>query len=128
LVSVPSPDLWRAAFLMPVAGRCALVITMTVLPYARPEGGLGSVFYRKRSLPRGIWAVVVLCLTGWLVAGMCGLTAAAGSLVVTVAFAAYTSRKIGGATGDTLGASCEIAELVPVLTMAAWPMLMRGGM
>ena len=30
-------------------------------------------------------------------------------------------RKIGGATGDTFGAVCEIVEIVPALTLAVWP-------
>ncbi len=30
--------------LMPLAGRCALVIMMASLPYARPEGGLATLF------------------------------------------------------------------------------------
>ena len=35
--------------------------------------------------------------------------------------AAYFYRKIGGATGDTLGAVCELVETVPALTLAVWP-------
>jgi len=33
---------------------------------------------------------------------------------------AYSRRKIGGFTGDTLGAACEIAESAVLLTAAAW--------
>jgi cobalamin synthase len=35
-------------------------------------------------------------------------------------FSAYSYRRIGGATGDTLGASCELAEAATALTMAGW--------
>ena len=30
---------------------------------------------------------------------------------------AYAQRKIGGWTGDTLGATCEVVEIVPALVM-----------
>ena len=42
----------------------------------------------------------------------------AACLVATLALSAYVYRKIGGATGDTLGAVCEIVEIVPALTLA----------
>ena len=51
---------------------------------------------------------------------MAGLIAACASLAAVLIFAVYTYRRIGGATGDTLGAACEIAELVPAVAMAAW--------
>jgi len=34
----------RAALLIPVSGRCAIVVMMALLPYVRPEGGLGTRF------------------------------------------------------------------------------------
>ncbi len=37
---------------------------------------------------------------------------------MTAAFSAYAYRKIGGATGDTFGAVCEIVEAVPALVLA----------
>ena len=120
LASVPVERVWRTVFLMPIAGRCALVITIGLLPYARPEGGLATIFYKRRSVLSIAWAVVVLFIAGGVVAGNEGLVAAAASVLVTLVFAAYTHRKIGGATGDTLGAACEIVEVVPVLVMSGW--------
>jgi adenosylcobinamide-GDP ribazoletransferase len=34
-------------------------------------------------------------------------------------FSAYCFRKIGGYTGDTLGAGCEITEIVPAIAALA---------
>jgi adenosylcobinamide-GDP ribazoletransferase len=120
LASLPAAGLWRAALLMPVAGRAALVVTMALLPYARPEGGLAASFYRKRSMLTALAAEVVLFATAWLVLDFAGVIAAFASLAAVLIFAVYTYRRIGGATGDTLGAACEIAELVPAMAMAAW--------
>ncbi|MBM3334269.1 adenosylcobinamide-GDP ribazoletransferase [Candidatus Sumerlaeota bacterium] len=120
LASVPPEAMWRAAFLMPVAGRTALVVTMAVLPYARPEGGLGTPFYRKRPRGSALWAMVVLVVASWLMSQQWGLAAAGAAMVVVLVFAAYTYRKIGGATGDTLGAACEIAEVIPALAACVY--------
>ena len=120
VASLPAAELWRTALLMPVAGRAALVVTIALLPYARPEGGLAAPFYRRRSMLAAVWAEVILLLTAWLVLDMAGLVAACASLAAVLIFSVYTWRRIGGATGDTLGAACEIAELVPAVAMAAW--------
>ena len=108
--------------LMPLAGRCSLLVSMSVLSYVREEGGLGTVFGKDPgSLARGtILGIVLLFLVGGLISGFLGLVAAAGSLAVALVFCAYCHRKIGGYTGDTLGAGCEIVELVPPLIAAAW--------
>ncbi|MBM4033195.1 MAG: adenosylcobinamide-GDP ribazoletransferase [Planctomycetes bacterium] len=120
LASLPGATMWRVTLLMPLAGRCGLVVTMWALPYARPEGGLGTVFYKKRPRLAALWAVVVLLAAGVCALRMPGLVAAGASLAVVLLFAAYTRRKIAGATGDALGAACEIAEAVPPLAIAAW--------
>jgi adenosylcobinamide-GDP ribazoletransferase len=112
---------WRAVLLMPVAGRCALVVSMAALPYARATGGLGALFYRGRSRLDAVWAVLFSGLAGSAVAGLAGLVAFGLSVVLTLLFAVYSYRKIGGATGDTLGAACELAEIVPALALCAWP-------
>jgi adenosylcobinamide-GDP ribazoletransferase len=44
--SLSEMRLWRTLFLMPLAGRCMMVVQMALLPYARPSG-LGTVFYRR---------------------------------------------------------------------------------
>jgi cobalamin synthase len=38
------------------------------------------------------------------------------------AFAAWCRRKIGGTTGDTTGASCEIAETVVLVVLSMRPL------
>ena len=100
----------RAAFLMPVAGRCAIVIFMALLPYARSEGGLATLFYSRRSRVAGICAFVVFGLTAMLTAGMMGVLLLLIFAAVILAFALMCKRKINGATGDTLGAVCELSE------------------
>jgi adenosylcobinamide-GDP ribazoletransferase len=113
--------LWIAALLMPLAGRAAMVLALAVLPCARPEG-LASIFYRRRRWPAAAWAASLLGTAAIAVLPWPGLAAWLASMVVTLLAAAYCYRKIGGATGDTFGAVCEIVETVPALTLAVWPL------
>lgn len=122
LASAPECSIWRVAFLMPVAGRCMLVLGMALGPYARPQGGLASAFGRPHWTATAT-ALLVLAGGGWLLLGWAGVTSGILALVTTALLALWSQRKIGGFTGDTLGAACEIAEVAPVLAAAClrWP-------
>ena len=110
LASLERADVVKAAFLMPVAGRCGLTLGINGLPSARGESGLGKLFCQARSWPQAVWATVVLAAAGWFAAGYSGGAAVAAALAVIVVISLHCYRKIGGATGDTLGATCELAE------------------
>ena len=113
---------WKVALLMPVAGRCAMVVTMAVFRYARPEGGLATSFavcgFRRGVLLAG--AVVGVVGAGWLPMGLMGLVAGAASIGAGLLVGLYCHRRIGGYSGDTLGATNEIVECVPALVGALW--------
>ncbi|MHB0911853.1 MAG: adenosylcobinamide-GDP ribazoletransferase [Armatimonadota bacterium] len=112
LASATGPSRLYAVLLAPVAGRCALVITMAALPYAR-EQGLCSAF--SASKWAALWAVAFLLGAGYLT-GL--LWAAVASIAATLLVAGYSHLKIRGMTGDTLGATCELVEIVPLLVAA----------
>ena len=109
--------LWRGVLLMVLSGRCMMVLPISLFPYARKEGGLGKLFYEMRTVFNAVLAAVAVLAVGWFIAGVPGISAAAAAMVVTVAFSMYCKWKIGGVTGDTIGATCEIAEVVTVLVM-----------
>jgi adenosylcobinamide-GDP ribazoletransferase len=122
VASLPPHWFVRGAFLMPLAGRCSLLLAMIWLPYARPGGGLATVFGSARPW-HALWAVVLLGGSSWFVATWRGLAAAALVIIVTALLSRWSWRKIGGYTGDTLGATCEIIEAIPALVLASqlWP-------
>lgn len=112
--------LWRGVLLMVLCGRCMMVLPISLFPYARKEGGLGKLFYETRSIFNPLWAVAVLFVGGWFVAGTAGVAAGIAAILVTIAFGFYCKWKIGGVTGDTIGATCEITEVVTILVMCGW--------
>lgn len=115
-------DHWEIALLMPLAGRCAMVVSMAIFRYARSDGGLATVF-AVRGVGRWLlpaWSCVVLFAAGWLLADVRGVVAAGASVAAGLLVGLYCRRRIGGYTGDTLGATNELVECVPALVGALW--------
>lgn len=118
IASLPASARFWTLLLIPVAGRSALIVVMATLSYARPEG-LVAIFRlaRPRLLLSGTF--LFLAVVGWGAAGKTGLAAGVFSFLFTLLFTIYLRRKIGGFTGDTLGAACELTELIPPLAALA---------
>lgn len=119
LSSLSGETRFYALLLMPAAGRCALVFLLQALPYAREEGGLASVFKNGNNRFCLVWSAIFLFALSFASSGSAGLVAASAVCAATVVFGFVCVRKIGGFTGDTLGASVEIAELVTVCALLA---------
>jgi len=119
LSSMDPHKLGLAVFFMPLAGRSAILFTMARLPYARAEGGLGSLFYSDSSKTSALFAFLVLVVLLAVLApsqfGIVLLTI----LVVNVFFGRMCNTRLGGATGDTLGAVCELTEAVTAIAFTA---------
>jgi adenosylcobinamide-GDP ribazoletransferase len=105
--------------LMPLAGRCSFVVMMTALPYVRREGGLATAFGVGKSWLNVLWTSAFLLAAGWLTGHWMGLAASFSALLMAALFSVYCFRKIGGYTGDTLGAGCEITEIIPAIAALA---------
>lgn len=107
-----------------------MAVTVTRLPYARMENGIVSAFRSARSDPgatrQAAWAwCLFVAMLGGSVALAAGWSLPAGPVAVltgTVAFGAVVwlaLRRIGGLTGDVLGAAGLFAESVGLLAAAA---------
>lgn len=99
-----------------VAGRAASVLMMYRHRYAREEG-LGNLFIGKISF-RQTW--VTLVIAGALVAAMLGMHGLRALLVTFIAIfilGQLLKRTLGGQTGDTLGASIELGEVIFLLAL-----------
>jgi len=119
VLSLSLPYRFGVIMLMPLAGRCSLVMMMTVLAYVRPEGGLATAFSEGKTWLSVLWSAVFLVVAGWIAVQWIGIVASLASILMAALFSAYCFRKIGGYTGDTLGALCEITEIIPVLAAIA---------
>jgi adenosylcobinamide-GDP ribazoletransferase len=109
LTNLPEGLTWRALLLAPVLGRAGPLLLARVCPPARPEGA-GHAFAAGIRWPTLIagglvsGVISILTLGGWgvLALGIAGLFA--------WALASHVRRRLGGFTGDTLGALIEMTE------------------
>jgi len=92
-------------------GRWAIVLLSRALPYARPADAISS-HVGVREL---ILATLTVSATGFLIRWH-ALVAAAVTLFIALALGAFARRRIGGITGDTLGATSQICETAVLLT------------
>lgn len=103
------------------ASRALMAVTLCSAPYARP-GGLAEAFRGGHpSLPSLVGAVLASPLL-WLSAGTTGIVALAGVGIGFGSVLALALRRIGGFTGDVLGASGMVAETCGLLVLVGrWP-------
>ena len=120
LIPIAAPQRMGVLIIMPMAGRTAIIIMMTALRYARTEGGLAAIFARKYSWWTPAGAIFLLLAAGGILGGWLGLAASVTAVVAAGLVTRYAYKKIGGFTGDTLGAVSEITETVLALAAAAW--------
>jgi adenosylcobinamide-GDP ribazoletransferase len=109
---------YDALLLAPVLGRTGIVTAAAISQYARAEGGLGQHFIDKTGWLQMIWTAVIALAIAVLAVGYAALALLAAEFLTAVLFAKYMESKIGGMTGDTLGATCEITEVVVLLMFA----------
>jgi adenosylcobinamide-GDP ribazoletransferase len=99
------------------ASRTAMAAAARSLPYA--GGGVAAPFLGRSPVPVGMGGAVlavVLCVAGDGVSGAAAVAAvAAGAAVVLVA----SMRRLGGFTGDVLGAAGVVGETLGLLVVAA---------
>ncbi len=119
LTSIPSVWLPLVVLFMPIVGRCAIVLTMAVLPYARSEGGLGQLFYLGKPLKSYLSPLLVLLVIGLLFTFKLTLVALLALTIAAVPFGWWCKKALGGTTGDTLGAVCELTETSVAICFAA---------
>ena len=93
------------------------------LPYARPEGGLAGPLAGSVSGARVAIGTVLTVLIAAVALHWALLPALAVALVATLAAGLFFRRRLGGITGDCLGAANQLVEVAVLLTLAApWPL------
>ncbi len=114
-----------ALIVAPTLGRWALVYGSALYPYARGKGGGTGGFTEMVGKRELFWASLTALVTAVLLLGINGLITSAATLGTVILLNKFVCYKLGGVTGDTLGATNECVELlvyalIPVLLKISW--------
>lgn len=113
---LPGRQIPAVLFFMSLNGRCTMVYHLVFCRYARPDGLARLVFERK---PFPAMILCLLCSFGLAYAvfpTVCPVMPAA-VLFFGLLWSLFTRYKIGGGTGDTLGAAEELSEILTLLIL-----------
>ncbi|EKN3828887.1 TPA: adenosylcobinamide-GDP ribazoletransferase [Yersinia enterocolitica] len=100
-----------------VAGRTVIVLLMYRQRYAREGNGLGNIYIGKVTGKQTLVTLAGGAILILLLGQSAALLALVTSMVVVALLATYLRRRLGGQTGDTLGAAAEVGELVFLLAL-----------
>ena len=119
LYHLPLDQKAAALMFMPAAGRWCQVFLATCSSYIRSEGGTGSVFVEYVGRPELVRASLALLLAGLVLFSFKGLFLLLLLLLFAMLLLHYFERRLGGVTGDILGASTEFVEVFSLLALLA---------
>jgi adenosylcobinamide-GDP ribazoletransferase len=119
LYSVPLEYKSAALVFMPAAGRWIQVVLASFCRYVRPEGGTGGAFVDHVGRRETLIATATLIVASAVFFGMKGLILLL--LLSTAAFGLirYFEARLGGVTGDVLGAATEVVEVLTLILILA---------
>jgi len=118
LTNIPDISLPYALILMAVTGRNAMVLVCYRSPYARSGGGLARPFTENLGSREMLLSSATAFAVALLFPGFKGLAAFLGVGLFSLGYRFYFIRRLGGVTGDILGAANELAELLCLLLIA----------
>ena len=97
--------------------RATMPVLMTVLPHARETGLSQSVGKVEKNT--ALLAAAIGLITAILLLGTGAIPVVFWAVIVTAAIGAIARSKIGGQTGDILGATQQIAEIAILFSILA---------
>lgn len=106
---------WEYIIAVSVMARGCGVINAGFGKYARESGMGGAVVENTTKFKSLISFIMLICGLYFLI-GINSLYLATAVLIYSIWFLRFTNKKIGGVTGDTLGAVVETAGVVALLT------------
>lgn len=107
-----------ALIMVHMVSRSAIPIALRFSNYARSDG-LGTMANTPISNTDFTIAMVAVLLLAMVLCGWSGLAAASLALLICAAFCRFTASRIGGYTGDTLGATQQFAEVASLIILLA---------
>jgi len=118
MAALPAPSLTVALITVPTLARTAMTWLMLRYPLARKDG-LGVLFVSGLGWPQMGLAIVITSVALLVLFGFWGLLLLGITWATATLMAQFAIARIGGLTGDIYGATCELVEVVLLITIAA---------
>lgn len=119
LTELPEHRRWQAVLAAPVVARAMPIVVGRLFVPATGDGH-GATFQRGVRPSAIPVAFALALLAAFAALGPAGLLALGMATLLALGLGRFFTRRLGGVTGDVLGASVELAELVVLLTVSAW--------
>jgi adenosylcobinamide-GDP ribazoletransferase len=117
LDQIPIPSIPYTLILMTVMGRNTMVLVCYRSPYARSEGGLAKPFTENLGYREMALSLVSAFGIALLLMGLKGILVFLGICLFSLGYRFFFIKKLGGVTGDILGAANELAELLCLILL-----------
>jgi adenosylcobinamide-GDP ribazoletransferase len=116
LASLAPDTLVTALLVAPPLARALAAALSVLMPPATPGKGLGAAHAQVQSLGPFFASCLTALAAAGILAGVKGLIAAFWVAVLGVVLGFWFKRRLGGVTGDSLGAAIELSEAVALLS------------
>jgi adenosylcobinamide-GDP ribazoletransferase len=117
LDQISNPTIPHSLILMAVMGRNSMVLVCYRSPYARSEGGLAKPFTENLGYREMALSLVSAFGIALLLMGLKGILVFSGICLFILGYRFFFIKKLGGVTGDILGAANELAELLCLILL-----------
>ncbi len=118
LLALPLEMRHSALLLFPMAARGGQVLITAGAGSARNDG-LGVLFISGAGGVQLASAISMTLLLAWQLAGLKGIYATLGVLLLAWGVRSWSQRRLGGVTGDIIGCGSELGEICCLLIMLA---------
>jgi adenosylcobinamide-GDP ribazoletransferase len=116
VTELPARARWRLLLVAPMLGRLAPPLIAPWCRAATPGRGLGASFVAGVSRWAGPVQLLAAITLAIVLFGISGLAVVVGPMAVVFAGTAFVAARLGGVTGDVLGAGVEVGEVAVLLT------------
>ena len=117
LDQIPPKSIPYSIMLMAVVGRNSMVLVCFRSPYARSSEGLGKPFAENLGAREMILSFASAFGIALLLMGLKGIVVFLAICLFCLGYRFFFIKKLGGITGDILGAANELAELLCLLIL-----------
>jgi adenosylcobinamide-GDP ribazoletransferase len=119
LYQIPLEYKNAALIFMPTAGRWIQLCLACYAPYVRAEGGTGSAFVDNVGQPEFLRGSATLIVAALVLFWLKGIFLVFLLGIATALILRYFETRLGGVTGDVLGAVTEMVEVLVLLLVLA---------